>query len=348
MADENERDGDVRFLRRLMLAILVLATAWLFWHLRFVLVLAFGAVLFAMILHSIAGRLRRWIPMPDRLAMSLAILVILGGFAGVLLLFGAQISGQAQTIAERLPDAIEQLRGLIERLGLDGWAERRFQEIVSGSSGFGDIGRFLMTLGDGVTNVIILIFGGIFFAARPQLYRTGLLKLVPERGRANAATALEDCNTALRLWLKGRLMAMVVVGVLTGIGLWLIGVRSYLALALLAAVLEFVPFIGPILAAVPAILLALLESPEQALLVTGLFVLIQQLEGNLITPIIQQHAVELPAALLLFSLLGFALLFGVIGVLLAEPLTVALFVLVKRLYVREALHTDTPMPGEQA
>src|SRR5690606_19472128 len=159
---------------------------------------------------------------------------------------------------------------------------------------------------------------GIFLAARPQLYRTGLIKLVPEGARGNAATALDDCDTALRLWLKGRLLAMVVVGVLIGVGLWLIGVRSYLALALLAAVLEFVPFIGASLAAVPAILLALLAGPEQARLVAGLFLIIQQLEGNLITPIIQQHAVELPAALLLFSLLAFALLFGVIGILLAE------------------------------
>ena len=347
MAEETERDGDVRFLRRLVLAILVLATAWLFWHLRFVIVLAFGAVLFAMMLHAVARRLRRWLHTSERLSLTIAILLLFAGIAAILLLFGAQIAGQAETIAARLPDAVDQLRALAESLGLAEWAQRRIGEITGGSGGFGDLGRFLMTLGDGLTNLIILLFGGIFLAARPQLYRTGLIKLVPAAARGNAATALDDCNTALRLWLKGRLLAMVLVGVLTGVGLWLIGVRSYLALALLAAALEFVPFIGPILASVPAILLALLASPEQALLVAGLFLVIQQLEGNLITPLIQQHAVELPAALLLFALLAFALLFGIIGVLLAEPLTVALFVLVKRLYVREALHTDTPMPGKQ-
>lgn len=347
MAGNEERDGDARFLRRLILAILVLATAWLLWHLRFVLVLAFGSVLFAMVLHAVARRLRRWLHLPDRLALALAILLLFAGLAAVFMLFGAQIADQAEAIAARLPEAVDQLRSLAARLGLAEWAQQRISEIASGSGGFGDLGRFLMSLGDGLTNLIILLFGGIFLAARPELYRTGLIKLVPARARGNAATTLDDCDTALRLWLKGRLLAMVIVGVLIGFGLWLIGVRSYLTLALLAAVLEFVPFIGPIVASIPAILLALLASPEQALFVAGLFLLVQQLEGNVITPLIQQHAVELPAALLLFALLAFALLFGIIGVLLAEPLTVALFVLVKRLYVREALHTRTPMPGEQ-
>ena len=347
MADNDERDGDARFLRRLILAILVVATAWLFWHLRFVLVLAFGSVLFAMVLHAIARRLRRWLHLSDRLSLALAILLLFAGLAAVLLLFGAQIADQAEAIAGRLPEAVDQLERLAASLGLAGWAQQRISEIASGSGGFGDLGRFLMTLGDGLTNLVILLFGGIFLAARPELYRTGLIKLVPARARGNAATALDDCDKALRLWLKGRLLAMVIVGALIGLGLWAIGVRSYLALALLAAVLEFVPFIGPIVASVPAILVALLAGPEEALLVAGLFLVVQQLEGNVITPLIQQHAVELPAALLLFALLAFALLFGIIGVLLAEPLTVALFVLVKRLYVREALHTRTPMPGKQ-
>lgn len=346
MPDDRTRAGDALFVRRLLLALLVLALAWAVWYLRFVLVLAFGAILFAVILRSAARPLRERLHLPDSLALTLAIVLILGAFAASLAAFGAQVAAQARSIAEALPQALEEVRSLAASVGLAGWIDQQFRELASGSGGAGNVGRVLMTLGDGVANVIILIVGGIFLASRPELYRVGLIKLVPESARGNAATALDDCNTALRLWLKGRLLAMVLVGLATGLGLWLIGIPSYLALALAAALLEFIPFFGPILAAVPAILLALLESPMQAALVAGLFLVIQQLEGNLLTPIIQQHAVELPAALLLFSLLAFALLFGLIGVLLAEPLTVALFVLVKRLYVREALHTKTPMPGE--
>jgi predicted PurR-regulated permease PerM len=157
---------------------------------------------------------------------------------------------------------------------------------------------------------------------------------------------MEESETALRLWLRGQLIAMVVVGLLTGIGLWLLGLRSALVLGLLAGLLEFVPFLGPFLAAVPAILLALAVSPDLALWVLLLYVGVQQIEGYVLTPMVQQYAVELPGVILLFSLIGFGILFGMLGVILAAPLTVVCYVLVKRLYVIEALHTPTPIPGE--
>ena len=150
-----------------------------------------------------------------------------------------------------------------------------------------------------------------------------------------------ESERALRLWLKGQAIAMVVVGLLTGIGLWALGMPSAFALGLLAGVLEFIPFAGPIIAAVPAILLALAVSPELALWVMLLYFAVQQFEGNLLTPLVQQYAVDLPGVVLLFSLIGFGTLFGTLGVILAAPLAVVTMVLVKRLYVIETLrHAD--------
>src|SRR5690606_19147577 len=346
MSEDSPRAGDALFVRRLLLALLVLAVAGVLWYLRFVVVLAFGAILFAVILRAAAKPLRERFHLPDELALVLATTLILGAFAASVVLFGAQVATQAREIAAALPAALEEARNLAATVGVSLWFEQLIEDLVTGSTAAGDIGRFLVTLGDVITNLLILIVGGIFLAWRPDIYRVGLIKLVPAGGRGNAARALDDCGRALRLWLKGRLLAMVLVGAASGLGLWLFGIPSYLALALAAAVLEFVPFFGPILAAIPAILLALLQSPLDAARVAGLFLLIQQVEGNVLTPIIQQHAVKLPEALLLFALLAFGLLFGIIGVLLAEPLTVTLFVLVKLLYVREALHTSTPIPGE--
>jgi predicted PurR-regulated permease PerM len=136
-------------------------------------------------------------------------------------------------------------------------------------------------------------------------------------------------------------------GTLPGIGLWLLGMPSALALGLIAFALEFIPFAGPILAAVPAVLIALMIGPEMVLWVVGLYLVVQQLEGNVVYPLIQQWAVHVPAAVLLFSLIGFAMLFGVIGVIFAAPLTVVTYVLVKRLYVQEALKTPTPLPADE-
>ena len=140
---------------------------------------------------------------------------------------------------------------------------------------------------------------------------------------------------------------MVAVGFLTWLGLALIGVPSALTLALLAGLLEFVPYVGPIVSAVPAVLLAFAASPEMAFWTALLFFGVQQFEGYVLEPLVQQHAVDLPPALLLFALVAGGLVFGLIGVLFAEPLTVMLFVMVKRLYVREALQTPTPIPGEK-
>jgi len=129
--------------------------------------------------------------------------------------------------------------------------------------------------------------------------------------------------------------------------LTVIGVPSALTLALLAALLEFVPFIGPILSAIPAVLLAFVQGPEMALWTLLLFFIVQQIEGNLLEPMVQQRAVDLPPVLLLFALAAGGLLFGTVGIILASPLTVVLYVMVKRLYVQEALHTPTPLPGEE-
>lgn len=195
-------------------------------------------------------------------------------------------------------------------------------------------------------DLLVVFVGGIYLASQPGLYRGGLLKLMPRKSRKLSSIALDDSGRALRLWLLGQLVSMALVGTLTGAGLWLLGVPAALALGLFAGLLEFIPLVGPIIAAIPGVLLAFAQGPEVALWVLGLYLIIQQVEGNVIQPLVQQHAVDLPPALLLFSLLATGLLFGATGVILATPLTVVIFVLTKRLYVRETLATVAPLPGE--
>jgi predicted PurR-regulated permease PerM len=197
-----------------------------------------------------------------------------------------------------------------------------------------------------MADTLVVIFGGIFLAAQPRFYKSGAIKLVPEAKRALIAGAMDDSERALRLWLKGQLIAMVVVGLLTGFGLWMLGMGSAVALGLLAALLEFIPFVGPIVAAIPAVLIALTLSPELALSVVILYTVVQQVEGNVLQPIVQQYAVDLPGVVLIFSLIAFGTLFGVIGIIFAAPLAVVTYVMVKKLYVRETLGTATPIPGE--
>jgi predicted PurR-regulated permease PerM len=159
---------------------------------------------------------------------------------------------------------------------------------------------------------------------------------------------VQKSGHALRLWLFGQIVAMVIVGVLTGAGLSLIGVPSALALGLLVGLAEFVPFLGPIFAAIPALLIAFNQGSQAALLTLALFVIVQQIEGYVVTPLVQQKVATLPAAVTLFAIVAAGVLFGIAGVVLAAPLTVVVYVLIKQLYVREALHTATPVPGDDA
>jgi predicted PurR-regulated permease PerM len=157
---------------------------------------------------------------------------------------------------------------------------------------------------------------------------------------------MDISGQALRLWLVGQLGAMVMVGFLTATGLWLLGLPSPLALGLLAALTEFVPLVGPIAAALPALLLATAGGLEMVIWTLALYVFVQQAENYIITPLLQHRTVSLPPALTLFALLAAGVVLGPLGVILAAPLTVLVYVAVKKLYVRETLGEETPVPGE--
>lgn len=335
------------FVARALIVVALAAGAFLVWHLRYVLVLLFGAVVVGTILRAIAEPLRRWLRFPDSLAVLASVLIL-----GVLIVWpvwmlGAQIGAQTQTLTESLPTAVETVDGWLAGYGLNHPIQSWLADLqTSGGAIVSNVGGWLTSFGSGVANFLLVLFGGIFLAAQPRFYRTGAIKLIPPAKRALIAEAMDESEKALRLWMKGQLISMLIVGVLTGFGLWLLGIEAWLVLGLIAGLLEFVPFAGPIIAAIPGILLALVVSPELALWTTLMYVAVQQAEAYLIQPLVQQYAVHIPPVVLLFSLLAFALLFGIIGVVFAAPLAVVTYVLVKRLYVVEALHTPTPIPGE--
>lgn len=335
---------EAQFVRRTLIVLALVALALLAWELREVLLMVFGAVVVATLFRSLAGAFHR-LRIPEGPSLFLAVLTVFLIVGICFALFGAQLVNQYEQIRETLPKAWAAVQQRLEGFGLAGQLDQLKSE--GGGSGFvANAGSFVMSLGGGLADAVLIIVGGVFLAASPHFYRTGLVKLVPEQRRALTAEAIADSGKALKLWLRAQLITMAAVGIATGLGLWLVGADNALAFGLLAALLEFIPFIGPILAAIPAVLLALASDPQLALWVVGVYFIVQQLEGNLFQPLLQQWAVDLPGAVLLFSLLAMGTLFGPLGVIFAAPLTVVVYVLVKRLYVREALDTATPIPGE--
>lgn len=338
---------DREFVRRVLIVLGLCALFFLVWQLRTLLLMLFGAVVIASIFRAVADMICRFTRLPTMAATALSIFVVLGSVIGLVALFGTHVAQQVQTLRETLPAAWKAFEARVGDIGLTDQLEKLSSSITSPSgSSLSSFGQTLLSIGSGLADLLVVIFAGIYLATQPHFYRVGAIKLVPPQRRKIAAEAMLESERALRLWLKGQAIAMVVVGLLTGFGLWLLDMPSAFTLGLLAGVLEFIPFAGPILSAIPAVLLAIAVSPEKAIWVILLYLAVQQFEGNILTPLVQQYAVDLPGAVLLFSLIGFGTLFGTLGVILAAPLAVVTMVLVKRLYVIETLDTPTPIPGE--
>ena len=340
--DASGSDGP--FIRRVLIFLALAALTALSWQFRELLLLVFGAIVVAVILRTLSNPVSRHIGLPDWAAVLTAVVGIIGVVAGAVWLFGPGVSAEVRNLGETLPEA---WRSFQSRFGDSVFWERVSSMFAgaapSGGALLSGIRGYARSVGAGIADTVVVLVAGVYLAIQPAWYRSGALKLLPQRRRDVVNEAIGQSGDALRLWLKGQLVSMLVVGVLTGLGLWLIGVPSALVLGLLAGLLEFIPLAGPVLAAIPVLLLAMTVGVNTALWAAGLMLLIQQIEGNVLQPLVQRYAVKLPPALFLFALIGFAAMFGAIGIILAAPLTVVVYVLIKRLYVQEALGT---MPGE--
>jgi predicted PurR-regulated permease PerM len=188
-----------------------------------------------------------------------------------------------------------------------------------------------------LATILIVAFLGLFFALTPRVYVRGFVALFPAAYRPRVEGVLADTAVSLRAWLGAQFVAMAVVGVVTWVGLLLLGVPLALGLAFLAFLLEFIPVVGPLVSAVPAILVGLSVNPMLGLWVALLYLAIQQFEGYVLLPLLQRWAVHLPPALYLIGIVAFGVLFGWIGVLLAAPLMVATAVWVREIYMESIL-----------
>lgn len=346
---EGSRDpyGHRKFIERVLILLAIALALLLLWTLLDLLVLVFGAVVIAVLLRAVVDPIARHTRLGDRGSAVVAVLLVALIFGLFGWIFGAQVQSEFAGLSQTLPAAWQDFQARLEGLPIGGGLAMSWEDWgPSGTSIMSRLGDLALTLGSAAADFVLVMFGAIFLAANPKLYRRGLIKLVPRRGRHIASEAPTNSGRALKLWLIGQLVAMVLVGLLTWPGLWFIGLPAALAVALTAGFLEIIPYVGPVLAAIPGMLLALLISPEMALWTLFVYLGVQQLEGVLITPIIQGRAVTLPPALIVFGVVAAGIMFGFVGLIFAAPLLVVAYVLVKKLYVREALDTDTPLPGE--
>jgi len=189
----------------------------------------------------------------------------------------------------------------------------------------------------GLANAFLILILGIYFAADYSTYTNGFVRLIPPVRRPRAREILAATGTNLRNWLNAMTLDMLFLGTLTGVGLYLIGVPVAFALGILSGISVFVPYIGPIVAIIPGLLIALSVSPMLALYAAIVYLVAQQLEGNVALPLLQRWTVSMPPAVSLLAIVAFGLLFGLWGVLFATPLAVVTLRIVRMAYVEDFL-----------
>jgi predicted PurR-regulated permease PerM len=194
--------------------------------------------------------------------------------------------------------------------------------------------------------LLLILFLAIYIGADPDLYHRGLMQLFPRRARHRAGEVFSAMATVLRRWLVTQLIAMVVIGTVTTIVLLMLDVKAAFALGILAGLLEFIPTVGPILSAVPAVAMGFLDSPEKALYVGVAFWAIQFAENHLLIPLLMKGGVDVPPALTILSQALMAMVFGFLGLMCAVPILAATMVAVKMLYVEDVVGERVPVTNE--
>ena len=305
------------------------------------LLLTFACILCAILLYKLSEIIHRRFGLHRKVALTAVVLLLIGviGLGGWMM--APQIAEQSNKLAKEIPAAVERLQGEVQQHPLlkriAGELPPPEQIVKQLSNMVPNAGLFFTGVLGALGNVVIILFVGIYFAATPQLYTSGVVRLIPQTRRDRARQVLQELGHTLASWLLGKAASMLIVGVATSIGLGMLGVPLALILGIIAGLLDFIPYLGPIMAGVPAVLLALSISPELAMYTVFLFAGVQLVEGYLLQPLIEARAVDLPPALVIVMQLIFGTLFGFAGVALATPLAAGLSVLVKMLYIEDVL-----------
>lgn len=324
---------------------------WLFGVAFKVLLLILAAVLVASLFRGIAGYIHRYIKIPMGWSLLASVLLVIGFFALGGILIAPQVGEQVNELTEKFPETVqgakEQLnqstlgRKLVEQVPEDPqkWLQEKSGLLKQ------SMGVFSATFGV-LTDLYIIFFVGMFIMAQPKPYQKGVVSLVPLSGRHRAQEVLDKLGSTLQRWIAGKLFSMLVVTVLTSLGLWILGVPLALALGFIAGLLSFIPNFGPLIALIPAVLVGLMEGTNTALYVVLLYIGIQAVESNLITPMVQKQMVYLPPAVILIGQVLLGILVGGLGLILATPIIAIVVVLVQMLYVADVLGDRSSEEGE--
>lgn len=323
----------------------ILLVLLLIWAAAQVFLILFAGILFGVFLRSLSD----WVDHHSPLGSGGSLALVVSALLGLLCLAGWYL---APDIATQIDQLIQSLPGIIRQLGarIEGyeWGRRILSQLPDAAERFARPGNILSratgafsTAFGLIADLVIISFVGLYLAVNPALYVNGIVRLVPVDGRPRARELLGELGETLRWWLIGRMIAMGVIGLLTAVGLWLIGVPLALTLGLLAGILNFIPYLGPILSAVPPLLMVSTGGMTKIFYVVLLYLAVQTIESYLLTPLVTEKTISLPPALTLAAQVLLGILLGPLGVIFASPITAIGMKLIEMLYVEDLLEAGS-------
>lgn len=326
-------------------AVMIMAIAYLLWQGTHVLLQAFAGVLFAIFLAELSERLSKTTGISYLWSLVLTVIAFLAIMGGIGWLLASHLATQIAELTEKLPQSFQRIQEYLSqypsgRLLLEKMPQAT-ADSLSQVDPFSRVTGLVSWMSGFLMSAVVILFVGIFGAAEPGIYKAGLMHLIPIQYRPRIEQALDAVGVNLRWWIVGQVVLMILVWVTTTIGLWLLGIPLALTLGLIAGILELIPYVGPWISAIPAVLIALLVGPWEMVLTLGLYLILHILEGYLFLPLVQREAVHLPPALALVAQVLLGELLGILGLFAAAPLTVAVVVFLKMLYVEDTLGDES-------
>lgn len=331
-----EKDNQSKFVKRVWIAGLIiafLAVLLLIFKATFIILIQILAgALIAMYFRGISDFISKKFNWNSKLSMAISTFgtVVLIGL--LIFLVGARVSSDTMELKKSLPEMVDKVESKLQHNNLGKDILMRVKKIKSSNEFTSFVSTFFSSTLGGFAQIFVVIFIGVFFTVAPQLYIKGIILLVPPKNRDKAKDLLEHLGVSLKNWLLGKFIAMFAVFALTAIGLVILGVPMWLTLALAAGLLNFIPNFGPLISAIPAILIGLTMSITMTLLIAGLYLIVQLTESIFITPKTQRKLTKIAPALIMISQVLMASLAGVWGVIFATPLVLIIIIFVQDLY----------------
>lgn len=298
----------------------------------FLLILA--GTLIAIFFLGLSGLICRKTKWKQGICLTIAVIGTLLLVIGLFWLMGAKIQAQVAELNDTLPATIENAKSQLSQNPIGKKLVQKASSPETMKRAKGLASTFFKTTFGVFGDIYVVLFLGIFFTVSPDVYKKGIVQLIPQKGQKKGGDIVNKLGDNLKKWLKGKFFAMFVVFVLTSIGLLILGIPLWLVLALIAGLLNFIPNFGPLIAMIPAVLVALMQGPTTAAIVAGMYILIQVIESNFITPMVQQKLISIPPALIISAQLLISPLTGGWGLVLATPLMLIIMILVQELYLK--------------